>query len=405
MKNMPLSHIDYLIDFCKKTNTKLIMRVNIESGTPEDAAGLVEYMNEKVKFRVDYWELGNEPYGAWDKAYTTPKEYAQLIKRYAKTMKKIDPTIKIGAAWGGRYYDKIKWDQTIIKEAADYIDFVSYHWYPNHTNRTHKVNGRIHPTPQEIMANAMEIPNIIKRFNRIVGKYAPHRKGKIEFTFLEWDGAWDAPSSDPNPPYAKGIVQWSLANAIFYADSLGQFAANGVTVSTQYSFQECMFGLIRGWDPAEGWGGKPWDKKTIRPKAFAIKIFSEYFGDIFIESKVENSPTYYKSQDWWPSSYTGKVPYVTCYASKFKDKNKLGIILINKHSDKDFDLDIVIKGKISGNADIWILTGPTLMSQNDGSPETVKIKKLPSIKITNRFKYTLPAHSIVAMEIVEKRNL
>jgi len=399
MKNMPLSRIAYLIDFCRLTNTKLIMQVNIESGTPQDAAALVEYMNKKANFRVDYWELGNEVYGKWDKAYTTPKEYIKLIKKYSQAMKSVDSTIKIGADWGETFYDKVKWDQTIIKGAADYIDFVSYHWYPNHISKRHKVNGKSHPAPKELMANAMEIPDIIRRFNRIIAEYAPQRRGKIEFTFLEWDGAWDAPSSDPKPPYAKGVAQWSLANAVFYADSLGQFAANGVTVSAQYSFQECMFGLIRGWDPAEGWGGKAWDEKTIRPKAFAIKIFSKHFGGILIENKVEGSPVYYKSQDWWPSSYTGKVPYITCYASKFKGENKLGIILINKHPDKNFNLDISIKGKVSGNADIWILTGPSLMSQNDGSPGAVKIEKLPSIRVTNKFKYTLPAHSVVAMEI------
>ena len=401
IQNMPLGNIDYLIKFCEKTDTKIIMQVNIESGTPQEAAELVEFMNKKANFRVEYWELGNEVYGDWDKAYTSPERYAQLIKEYSLAMKAVDPSIKIGANWGERYYDRIKWDEIIIRVSADYIDFISYHWYPNHINHEHEFEGRVHPTPEEVMANSMEIPNIVARFNRIIERNAPHRKGKIEVTFLEWDGSWDAPSSDPTPPFAQGAAIWSLANAIFYADSLGQFAENGVTVSAHYNLQECMFGLIRGWDPAEGWGGMKWDTETIRPKAFAIELFSRHFGDILIESKVENSPYYNKAEDWWPSSYNGKVPYITCYASKFSDTKKLGIILINKHSEKDLDVEVLIdeSGKNYNLSNIWILKGPDIMAQNDGKPRTVKIEKLVPIGVKDQFTVTLPAHSVAAMEI------
>ncbi len=401
VKNMPFSSIDYLIEFCKKVNTKIIMQVNIETGTPQEAAELVEYMNKKAGFRVEYWELGNEVYGDWDKGYTTPEKYAQLIKEYSLAMKAKDPTIKIGADWGGKFYDEVKWDETLIKYASDYIDFVSVHWYPNHIGKRHPQKGRVQPLPEEVMANSLEIPNMVQRLNRIIEKEAPQRKGKIEITFLEWDGAWGAPLNDPKPPYAQGIAQWSLANALFHADSLGQFAENGITVSTQYSLQECSFGLIRGWDPAEGWGGMEWDIETIRPKAFAIELFSKHFGDTVIENQVENSPSYDKAKDNWPDSYTGRVPYVSCYASKFSNDNKLGIIFINKHPKQDFKIKVLIEeaAKVNNVGDIWLLTGPVITAQNDGLPESVKIEKLEAANISNNFIYTLPAHSVIAMEI------
>jgi alpha-L-arabinofuranosidase len=400
IKNMPLGKIDYLIDFCKDTNTEIIMQVNLETGTPQEAAELVEYMNNKKGFRVDYWEIGNEANGEWDKAYTTPDNYHKQLKAYSEAMKAVDPRIKIGANWGEEYYDNVQWDQTIMKYAADYIDFVSYHWYPNHIGKRHVYKGRKHPLAEEVMANAFQIPYIVERVEKLIAQYAPHRKGKIETCFLEWDGSWDAPISDL-PPYEQGIAQWSLANAIFYADCFGQFAQSGVTVSTHYDLQECSYGLIRGWDINEGWGGEKWDQNTVRPKAYAIKLFAKHFGDILIESKVENSPSYEKPKDWWPSSYAGEVPYVTCYASKFSSQNKLGIILINKHSDKNFDVRISLKSvnKVNNVSHIWLLTGPDLMSQNDGSPDMVKIHELVTDKMSEYFVYTLPAHSVVAIEV------
>lgn len=401
VKDMPLANIDYLIEFCKRTNTQIIMQVNIESGTPQEAAELVTYMNKTKGFRVDYWELGNEAYGDWDKAFTTPDKYAETINEYSAAMKAADPDIKIGADWGETYYDRVKWDETLIKKAADHIDFVSIHWYPNHISNNHVYEGRVHPEPEEVMSNAMQVPNIVNRVKNIIERNAPHRKGKVEVAFLEWDGSWDAPSNDP-PPFTRDAAMWSLANAIFYADTLGQFAENGVAVSAQYSLQECMFGLIRGWDPAEGWGGQEWDLETIRPKAYAIQLFSKHFGDILIESTVKNSLYYHKKEDWWPSSYTGTVPYITCYASKFSDKNSLAVIVINKHHDQAADIKISIKepAAVAANGSIWILTGPAITSQNDGTPYAVKINKIVTDMFGNQFTMNIPAHSVVAMEIV-----
>ena len=249
------------------------------------------------------------------------------------------------------------------------------------------------------MGNFLEIPNIVKRVNKIIENEAPHRKGRIEVTFLEWDGSWDAPSND-GPPYSQNIAQWSLANAIFYADSLGQFAENGVTVAAHYMFQECMFGLIRGWDPGEGWGGQEWDTLTIRPKAFAIELFSKHFGDVLVEAKTENSPYYNKTKEWL-MAYKGKVPYVTCYASRFSSNGKLGLILINKHLKEEFDINISIETdkKIADSANTWILTGPKAMAQNDGQPRTVDIKRGKLALGGNRFTYKLPAYSVVAIEM------
>ncbi|MBD3245492.1 MAG: hypothetical protein GF333_00590 [Candidatus Omnitrophica bacterium] len=400
MKRMMLADVDYLVDFLRDTGTELIMQVNIESGTAEEAAELVRYLNKEKDFRVEYWELGNEAYGGWDNAHTTAGNYAKIVREYSTAMKAVDPTIKIGANWGETYYNKVQWDQTILKEAGRYIDFVSIHWYPNHINKEHAYKGRVHPYPKEVMANHRQIPRMIERVHSLIDTYAPYREGEIEVTFLEWDGAWDAPSSDPSPPFAEGNAMWSLANALFYADTLGEFARHGVTVSAHYNFQECMFGLIRGWDKPWGWGGSPWDQKIIRPKGYAIQLYADHFGDVMVESHVHNSPVYYKENDWWPSSYTGEVPYVTCYASKFKTGNKLGVILVNKHEKDDIEVKMRVKGT-NGTMTCtpWVLTGPGLMESNENSPDSIAIEAVTEFTAEGAFEYTLPARSVTALEI------
>ena len=76
-------------------------------------------------------------------------------------------------------------------------------------------------------------------------------------------------------------------------------------------------------------------------------------------------------------------------------------MLINKHTDQDLNVEISISGNIKVNniGKIWLLNGPNIMAQNDGKPETVKIKEIEINNVKNNFKYTLPAHSVTAMEI------
>lgn len=396
-KSVPLKDINYLIEFCKLTNAKLIVQVNIESGSSQEAAAWVEYMNKTNNFYVEYWELGNEIYGDWDKAFMDGAAYAKVVKEYALAMKSVDPNIKIGVDWAPQRSESF--NIALIKDAGEYIDFVSCHWYPNHIKPGKSYEGRIHPTPEEVMSNYLQIPKLVSRVEEIIEAYAPRQRSKIEITFLEWDGAWDAPSSD-GPPYSQGIAQWSLANAIFYADCFGQFAKTGVTVSAHYDLQSIGFGLIRGWDREAGWGGQRWDGELVRPKALAIEIFSKHFGDVLVESKMENSPVYAKEADWWADSYTGEVPYVSCYASKFSGAKKLSLVIISKEDALKHDVRIKLSAvKPNPEGKLFVLTGPDLKTQNEGNPGSIAIKDYLIKGISEDFVYSLPPRSVNLIEI------
>jgi alpha-L-arabinofuranosidase len=395
-KDAPLAKIDNVVQFAQLTNSKLLLEVNIKSASPEEAAQWVNYMNKQTNFRVDYWELGNEVYGDWDEAYMSGEEYAEIVKEFSTAMKAVDPAIKIGVNVGGTNYPDF--DSAVIRLAADYFDFLSFHWYPNHVNKDHPHNNSIHPSAEDIMANAHEVSRIMERFNRLLEKHAPHRKNKIEIGFLEWDGSWDGASSDLKYE-ARGMI-WSLANAIFHADVLGQFANHGVALSCQYTFQEIMFGMIRGWDKNAGWGGDRWDGKTIRPKTLAFKLFAKYFGDQLIESHLGGVPEYEKKADLWGDSYVGGVPYVTAYASKFSAENKIAVVFVNKHPDQAFNLMLnFANSEPSSTGKAWLLHGPALNAQNDGNPESVKIKEFNVNGINKEFYVQLPAKSVLLMQI------
>ena len=64
-------------------------------------------------------------------------------------------------------------------------------------------------------------------------------------------------------------------------------------------------------------------------------------------------------------------------------------------------VDLKINGFVSKKiCDVWKLTGPEVMSQNDGNPGQVSIThenmELPS---STKFNYICPAHSVVSIEL------
>ena len=92
----------------------------------EDARQWVYYANRLKRYRVKYWEIGNEPYHA---SYVcngvTAQSYADDVIRWSKAMKEVDPTIRVGAALLSS-----SWNEIVISETARHIDWVAAHQYP-----------------------------------------------------------------------------------------------------------------------------------------------------------------------------------------------------------------------------------------------------------------------------------
>ncbi|MCA9400508.1 MAG: hypothetical protein KC713_02700, partial [Candidatus Omnitrophica bacterium] len=392
----PLSEIENVIKFVQLAGAELIWQVNIESATPQEAAELVRYLNVEKHQPVKYFELGNEVYGDWDKAFMSGEQYAAVIREFSSAMKAVDPQIKIGANYGGPSY--VLFDQAVMKNAAEHIDFVSFHWYPNHISPEHPFDGRAHPKAEEIMANAHNVETLMRQFDEMVRQFAPQREGQIEMMFLEWDGSWDAKPSDIRAEY-QGMM-WSLANGIFYADTLGQMASHGVSAASQFNFQEVMFGLIRGWDKQAGWGGSRWDGVTVRPKALSFALMANEFKGQIIQSELTGSPSYQKENDWRPDAYIGTVPYVNAYVSRRDDEKTIVIVLTNKHVSESYAVNIQLSDVVpEDQGQVWILTGPTLESQNDGSPGVVTTEKYVLEDVAREFYYKLPSKSVNVIKI------
>src|ERR1700681_2139882 len=95
--------------WCKSVGTQPLMGLNLGTGTPEQAAALVEYCNVEKgtqwsdlrrkhgiadPYRVQHWCLGNEMDGPWQIGHMSAMEYALKAADAARQMRSVDTTLK-----------------------------------------------------------------------------------------------------------------------------------------------------------------------------------------------------------------------------------------------------------------------------------------------------------------------
>ena len=105
--------MDEFMTLCRLIGVEPYITVNAGFGDAHSAAEEVEYMNGSINtllgamrarnghpepYHVKYWDIGNEPYGAWQLGRTDLKYYVLKHNEFAKAMRKADPSITLLAS-------------------------------------------------------------------------------------------------------------------------------------------------------------------------------------------------------------------------------------------------------------------------------------------------------------------
>ncbi|WP_405956817.1 cellulose-binding protein [Streptomyces phaeochromogenes] len=221
---VPNTDFDSFMATAKKVGAQPILTANYGSGTPKEAADWVKYANVDKGYGVKYWEIGNEVYGnghyangkGWETdnhADKSPKEYGKNLVAYAKAMKAVDPTVKIGAVLTtpGGWPDKEKapgdsadWNNTVLSIAGSSVDFVIVHWYPG---------GK---TAADLLNTPSKIAGVTSELRSLIAKYAGSRAASVEIAVTETDAEFSP-------------VKTSQAAALFAPDTYMTWFEQGAT--------------------------------------------------------------------------------------------------------------------------------------------------------------------------------
>jgi hypothetical protein len=319
--------------FARAVDAEIIWTVSI-NGSPEEAAALVAFFNGSIDderiigvdtggrdwqtvghwarlrrengspepLPIRLWEVGNEVYGGkpetggadcaawgWEDVWTCDGgeyvdgkgEGAERRAGYLEfrtAMRAVDPAIQVGAVgvedpdeWSG-------WGNEVIARAGDALDFYVVHRYPFDSDT---------PTADQVLAQPQAIwPHMMEAVTHSYARYANGRQAPVAVT--EYNIV-------ANQELDTDRLMRRAVNALYTADSIGQFAEQGVTIANHWNLANGLaengtdYGMI--------------DVKTgaLNPQYFGLLLW-KHFGDQLLPVKSAFAP------DTTLSVYAGRTP-------------------------------------------------------------------------------------------------
>jgi len=272
--------------------------------------------------KVTYWEVGNEVFGPWEVGHTDGATYARHFVAFARAMKEVDPTIRVGAnavvnfdrpgttTWMAQFLS----NQEAVA-AADFIDIHDYFTYVHDAGRL--------PKDREIRGYFLQIHEDREELDRLFARWAGRPVPPIFFGEFHL--------SHPQNP-----LNVSLAAGLVTATVLGEMATEG-------------FAAAAFWDSANEWGNGG-DLGFVSRSHPAVPDFAPH-------------PAYYAFWLWARNMGDTLVSAETddfglrIYAGTFAD-GPTGVMIVNP-TDAPRNARLTVTGTtLDGYVNAFVLTGP-----------------------------------------------
>lgn len=395
---------DEFMKFCKKTGIEPYFSVNMGTGTIEEAQQWVEYCNVKEgpyyaelrrkngypePYGIKYWSLGNEMDGFWQMGHLNAEDYSKKAREAAKLMKLTDPNIKLIAAGSSNYRpdaDPDEWNETIIRELRDVVDYIALHIYVGN--------------PDNNYYNFMATPLVLEERTRItrgiIDKYMQKsNRGNRPPMYIAWDeyNVWYRARTDESMQGTRALEEhYNLEDALVIAGFLNAFVRNADIVKMANMAQ--LVNVIAPIFTSES----DMFKQTIY---YPLQLFANNMHgtslDVFVDCEKYNTDEFFIGLGESKTKQSN-VPYLDVSAA-YKD-SEITICVVNRNKDKAITTDLICqKGAFSGNFKIYEINGPDIKSMNDFGKELVKTQTKPDIKAKGTtITYSFPPHSITMLK-------
>jgi len=327
----------------------------------ETAAAWVEYSNIKRGYGVKYWEIGNEGY---IDATVSPYEYARDLIEFATAMKRVDPTIWIGANGpprrdGGGKHEATKdvpWWKVVFETAAEHIDFAPVHVYSCWEWKSYESYRDHSPGYPEARLDAMSPVEAARTYG------PPGLAERLRLTVTETNAAdW----SKDGWPFVN-----DLGHALVVFDIFGTLLGLDKVDSAQLwntRWVSHQPGVASLWDAVD-------DSNHLQPTGKALAIWSQFLGEQMVKVTEPRR--------------------MRTFASYAPGSRRLSVFLINKHT-RARSATIGLRGyRTARSARRWLWFGE---GPDDRQPMWAGPKRLAVVG--NEMRVTLPPDSLTVIEL------
>jgi alpha-N-arabinofuranosidase len=398
---------DEFMTLCRLVDAEPYITVNSGMADARSAAEYVEYANGPATtrmgaqraanghpepYRVKYWNIGNEMWGAYQYGYMPLAQYEYKHNLMAKLMRKVDPgiiliasgampdtmtgskeSLKLGDKLIPDYLGPADWTGGLFLHCLDSMDMISEHFY-NYDSHFDLARGAQVPNdPDEPLVDWMRRPA-----NHVRIKYEEYREYLNRIPALR------------NKPVPIALDEYA------YAGGRGRRVGYKVVPAYAWTFHE-MFRhsdlyRLATMTFVTGTYSASRGQATLNTTGMVFKLYREHYGTIPVD--VSGNSPQPKPKD--PPG--GEQPVVNAGSDTFPldvaaawtaDRKALTVAVINP-TESPQGLDLEIKGAgLSGGGTLRRMAPASLTA-------TVVVGQEPGVKIEERTLDALPAHPTFA---------
>jgi alpha-L-arabinofuranosidase len=388
--------------WCKAVGTKPLMGLNLGTGTPEQAAALVEYCNVAQgtqwsdlrrkhgvaePYKVKSWCLGNEMDGPWQIGHVTATEYGMKAQDAARQMRAIDPSLNLIACGssGPGMPTYLEWDREVLEQCYEYVDALSLHRY---IGNTAEETGN---DSSKFVAMNLSMEKQIAETLAVVDLVRGHKRSpkKLWLSFDEWNVWYRVRSGDAMTGHGKEAPHlleevYNLEDALLVGGILNTLMRNADRVKIG-----CLAQLINVIAPIMTNPNGLFRQTIYYPYSWALQ-----FARGSVLSLLVESPGY-------DVSGMGQVPYLDVAGTVSPEDGKVSLFILNRNLAKAHAIEVNWQDKApSKTLSAMLLTGDDLKAFNSfDSPQKVAPRTLdkPSIA-AGRANFEVPARSYAVIQ-------
>jgi alpha-N-arabinofuranosidase len=340
---------------CELINTEPYIAVNAGLGNSDEAMYEVQYTNgdqntpmgklrtlngHPESWKVKWWSIGNEMYGTWQIGHMSTEDFVKKNNEFADKMRSVDPSIKLIAVG-----NLGEWDRMILSNCSDKMDYISEHFY----KQDYHGGG--------LMTHVKQIPDAIKEkavAHREYRKTIPALEGKdIRICMDEWN-YWYGPHI-----YGELGTRYFFRDAMGIAAGINEYSKNSdIIYMANYAQTVNVIGCIK----------TNTTHSVFDATGQVLKLYRRKFGFIPVEINGETRP-------------------LDIGAALTTNGDTLTISVVNP-TWEEIDLPLTVSGgDLKGEAEIWKVTAPDVMSTNEpGRDPVVVIEGPESASLSKRYK-------------------
>jgi alpha-N-arabinofuranosidase len=381
------------LQLCDLVGCEPYIAGNVGSGTPQEMANWIEYLNfsgnsalaelrkqngHEKPYKVSFWGVGNESWGCGGNM--TPEFYSDEYKRYATYCLNY-PGAPLKRIASGANGDDYNWTETCMKRINKWEMWgISMHYYTLAGNWEHKGSATQFDENGYFAAikNCLHIEDLVNKHSAIMDKYDPEKK--VALAVDEW-GIWTDAEPGSNPGFL--YQQNSMRDAIIAASTLNIFNnhCDRVKLASLAQTVNVLQALIL----------TDKEKMLLTP---TYHVFDLY--------KVHQDATLLPVQFFSPDYAVGKekVPAINASASK-DNAGAIHISLVNVDAHNAITLNTSLLGLSAKTVTGQILTSAAFTDVNTfDNPNKVKPAAFNGFKTgADGLSVTLPPLSVVVLEV------